>query len=449
MTLAAGSCSAQSGGIGGADAVTDSLIAASQAGAMPVFFDPGSPQTSLVAPGSFKDDGECRVRGGLSGFFDKAEAGKPLTIGFIGGSITRADGMYRNQAAKFIQHLYPAVKIKAVNAGIAGTGTDLGACRIREQLLKYHPDLVFIEFAVNGAFRPGMEGIIRQIRKCDPNTDICLLYTIAGEQSRIYARGQIPPNIRGLEEIAAYYHLPSVHMGMEAAMLQKQGKLLWKADTSVPGKIVFSKDGTHPLETGGDLYAKAIARALLKIRQAGIPQKQAHPLPPPLLDDNWEDACMLDPREAATFSSGWKAVDPAGVPLLQSFKPWFPYIMAADTPGASFTFRFRGTMVGVFDIGGPGSGQLLLTVDGKTVKQINRFNRYCNNRYRGQCEFITLPPGLHTVRFSISPVKADKAAILGPGQQQDITRHPEKYDRTAELLGKLLIRGTVVVSDAL
>jgi len=40
--------------------------------------------------------------------------------------------------------------------------------------------------------------------------------------------------------------------------------------------------------------------------------------------------------------------------------------------------------------------------------------------------------------------KADKKKILDQSQSQDITSHPEKYDRTAVYIGKILIRGELV-----
>ncbi len=95
-------------------------------------------------------------------FFAKAKAGKPLKVGFIGGSITQGNAGYRPQVLRYLQAMFPHNDIKALNAGVSGTGTDLGACRIREQLLQYQPDLIFVEFAVNGAYAEGMEGIVRQ-----------------------------------------------------------------------------------------------------------------------------------------------------------------------------------------------------------------------------------------------------------------------------------------------
>ena len=118
--------------------------------------------------------------------------------------------------------------------------------------------------------------MIRKIIKENPHTDICLIYTVYTNQITTYQKGDIPQVIKGLEDIAAHYQLPSIHLGMEAATLEKAGKLLWKGNKEVAaGKILFSNDGIHPVAEGGNLYASAIARGLEKIRK-GNGALQAH-----------------------------------------------------------------------------------------------------------------------------------------------------------------------------
>ncbi|MEI7421726.1 MAG: family 43 glycosylhydrolase [Prolixibacteraceae bacterium] len=439
----------------------ENLIAASQAGASPLFFDPANFASAVIQTQNFSDPNEFKVRDGLPNFFNKIKKGKDVTIGYLGGSITRADNQYRCQATKFIQSRFPAVKVTGINAGVSGTGSDLGACRLHDQLLKYNPDLIFVEFAVNGAYQEGVEGIIRQIRKYNPLIDICLIYTISTGQTKIYAAGNVPENIRNLEKIADYYAIPSVHMGLQASILEKQGKLIWKSDsTTFKNQIVFSGDGTHPLEAGGNLYAEAIGRALLKMENNA--EDKNYKLSTPILTDNWEDAVMLDPKSSATFSPGWEIVNPKAIESLNQFSGWFPYVMKAEKPGAWLKFSFNGTMLGIFDIGGPEVGQIELEIDGVPVHfeekssinyvvtdritdltAINRFNHYCNNRYRGQCVFIKTKPGNHTVLLKISVEIPDKAKILGNSQLSDITMNPAKYNHSAIYIGKILLRGTL------
>ena len=440
---------------------TDDLIAASQTGASPLFFDPSNEVAPVISTNQFSHPNEYIVRKGLPNFFNKVKKGKAVTIGYLGGSITRANNQYRLQSAKFIQRLFPNIKVTGINAGVSGTGTDLGACRLNDQVLKYNPDLIFVEFAVNGAFPDGMEGIVRQIWKYNPRIDICFIYTTAQGQTKIYAAGKVPENIQHLEKIANYYAIPSVHMGLQAALLEHEEKLIWKSDSVVlKDKIVFSTDGTHPLEAGGNLYAEAIARAFIKMQDKT--KTQVHHLKDPLIADNWEDAKMLDPKSVAVFSPEWETINPQKQESLNQFSTWFPYLMKAEKPGASISFQFEGNMIGIFDIGGPEVGQMELELDGIKmhleemsavnyavnenkigVTVINRFNKFCNNRYRGQCFFIKTKPGNHQVVLKISDQIQDKVKILGLNQLSDINMNPMKYNRSVIYLGKILIRGQI------
>lgn len=435
------------------------IIAASQSDASAIFFNMNDAAIPLIVPSNFEDANETYIRNGLPNFFAKAKAGEKLSIAYLGGSITKSNNMYRLQSAKFIQNLFPKVAMQGINAGISGTDADLGACRFSEQVLKYQPDLLFIEFAVNGGFEQGVEGIIRQARKHDPKMDICLIYTVTSAQLIAYKNGSIPSGIKRLDSIASHYGIPSIHMAKEAAALAADNKLIAKGETkAVTDKIVFSEDGVHPTAAGGDLYAAAIGRAMRSLMN--FKTKEDNQLPKPLFPDNWEDAKMLAPLSIAKFSDGWQKVDPKTAGFSQ-YANWFPYIMKAEKAGENFSFTFKGSMFGFFDIGGPEMGQLEMLVDGKTVKllkegtnrykivdgngdRLNRFNAYCNNRYRGQFINIELPEGVHTISFKISDEIPDKKKILGKNQLQDITAHPEKYNRSVIYLGQILIRGIIL-----
>jgi len=108
----------------------ENLIATSQSGASPLFFYPGDPGLVPFHISDFSNSNEFSVRDGLPNFFSKLKLKKDVTIGYLGGSITRSNNMYRVQSLRFIQGLDPDVKITGINAGISGTGADLGACRL-------------------------------------------------------------------------------------------------------------------------------------------------------------------------------------------------------------------------------------------------------------------------------------------------------------------------------
>lgn len=440
-------------------------IAASQGGASPLVYTTADKEIPLIQPGGYYNEKECTVRKGLPNFYSKIKKGQEVTVAFIGGSITQGEYCYRLQTTRYMENAFSNARFKWINAGVSGTGTDLGAFRIREQVLQYKPDLIFIEFAVNGGYPDGMEGMLRKIIKENPHTDICLIYTVYTNQITTYQKGDIPQVIKGLEDIAAHYQLPSIHLGMEAATLEKAGKLLWKGNKEVAaGKILFSNDGIHPVAEGGNLYASAIARGLEKIRK-GNGALQAHRLPEPLIGSEWEEAEMYIPSQIASFDRSWKEVNTSENPSLKKFAGWFDTVMTGSKEGASFSFGFEGDMLGLFDIGGPEVGQVEVLVDGKFVQlkevgtkgfhlyeandrignyTLNRFNSWCNNRYRGQYDVIKLDKGVHQVTVRISSEKADKKKILGSKQWEDITAHPEKYDQSVIYLGRILLRGKPV-----
>ena len=446
---------------GNAQNNSNDLIAASQSGSSPLFFKPMEADISLVKLVDFSSEIETNVRRGIPNFFEKARTKRELTVAYIGGSITQAQNQYRMQSLRFIQQMLPKVKIVGINAGVAGSDTELAACRIKEQVLDNHPDLIFIEFAVNGGFPDGMEGMVRQIMKFDSKIDICFIYTVMSAQLKYYQTGDQPPGIKTLEKIASHYNIPSIHLGMAAADLAKNEKLIIKGNPKDNiGKIIFSADGVHPIpEGGGKLYAEALARGMVKL-QSDAPIK-VNDFPKPLFQDNWEDAKMITPSEKM-FSSGWKKIDSSTSNYLKSFKNWFPSIMTSDRAGDSFTFNFKGKAFGFFDVGGPESGQMDIYLDGKLIElkaikndklftivedgitPLNRFTAYSNNRYRGQYFLIQTEDKVHTVTFKISATMADKKKILGPSKQKDITENFEKYNRSVLYLGKILIRGEMV-----
>lgn len=417
-------------------------IAASQAGASPIYFDVSAFNIPAIEQGNFNSELECNVRAGFPGFFEKVNQGKKVVVAFIGGSITQANFGYRLQTARYLEQAYPQARFQWINAGVSGTGTDLGAFRINEQVLNHRPDLIFIEFAVNGAYSAGMEGMIRQTIKENPSTAICLLYTILTGQTGFYQKNELPPNIKGLERVAAYYYLPSVNLGIEAAHLEAAGKLVWKGKQADQDKILFSEDGIHPTTAGGNLYAAAIARAFKKI--GATKQVNKKELPIPLITDAWDEATMIVPSDLTILNTGWQLMPTENNPNLKKFSSWFSSVLTANTPGATFSFRFKGDMLGVFDIGGPEAGQLEWIIDGKPVKIMNRFNSYCNNRYRGQFDIIDVPQGVHLVKVVLSGQKADKLMILPEDKRADIIEHPEKYDQTVAYIGRILLRGTLL-----
>ncbi|WP_235549978.1 GDSL-type esterase/lipase family protein [Paenibacillus sp. Soil766] len=396
---------------------------------------------------------ELFPRRGLPNVIQKLENGEDVTIVYFGGSNTRSQG-YRVMTADWLQGQYPKADIRTVNAGIDGTGSDLGCARLETDVLRHQPDLVFVEFVGNDGGVPEskarIEGIVRQIRKQSRFTDILFVYTlkerdVAGFQAGEYQKGALMQ-----EEVADYYGIPSIHLGVAVSQLVTEGKLIFTsgslgADKSIPGAIVFTHDSIHPIiPEGHQIYTDTITRSLEQIRELRS-ESLEHNLPEDTLvpANPWEYAAMRPLEGYAQLSAGWSYVTPDDFALARDYNWLFPGLWRAVDPGESFTVQFEGTHIGLFDIGGPDSGRLKVTVDGGEPFLVDRFTLY-NDHNRNQFVFLPeLPNGSHTVRFEIDTEKTDKAAAFEAAgnerSREHVREHPEWYNQTVIQLGKLLV----------
>jgi lysophospholipase L1-like esterase len=372
---------------------------------------------------------EVHARGGLPNFFAKAEhPDGEIKVGYLGGSITAQAG-YRVKSLAHFRTMFPAAKFSEINAAIGGTGSDLGVFRVQQDVLDQHPDLLFVEFAVNdGGAAPEqiircMEGIVRQTWKANPKCDICFVYTVTEALVGPMLEGKYPRAASAMEKVAERYGIPSIHMGMEVAKLAKEGKLVWKAPlpktdeekTALGDKFVFSADSVHPYpETGHELYLQAIVRSLPAI-QAASTKTGVHELGAPLAADNYERA-QLVPISAATLSAGFQKLDPAKDAMAKNF-PRLKDLHRAAKPGDTITFKFKGTRAALYDLVGPDCGQVIVTLDIGSE----------------------LADAVHTVKIEIHPEQPDKAKILA--QRGNKIDKPERFDGTAIYPGAILLLG--------
>ena len=99
-----------------------------------------------------------------------------MNVVFIGGSITYGTGATANEkcyaslVGNYLKKANPDKKVNIFNAGLPGTGSDLGLFRLKRDVLSHKPDMVFVEFAINDKDRgrndpqsviKSMEGIVR------------------------------------------------------------------------------------------------------------------------------------------------------------------------------------------------------------------------------------------------------------------------------------------------
>ena len=262
--------------------------------------------------------------------------------------------------------------------------------------------------------------------------------------------GKFPTSASAMELVAEHYQIPSIHMGVETAKLEQQGKLIFsgpKPAFSADGgdgneKIVFSPDGVHPYPSSGHvLYFQAIQRSFRKIKENPA-QPFEHELARPLMPDNWEDAKAV-PLDQAKLSSGWKQLTPKHDHLARTFQKTLPALYRAEKPGESITFKFKGTDVKIFDLMGPDCGRVLVEVDGRPAVSHLRFDSYCIGHRIGALPVATnLPNEIHQVTLTIDADEPEKAAILST--RSNTMDDPKRFEGVTWYASAILLRGTLV-----
>ena len=122
----------------------------------PVAFD--SPAyAAMIARSALSTGNNARVKRVLADL----RAGKPVTIAFIGGSITQGAGAVPTQEMCYARRTFEGIcekyaadpsKVRYIKAGVGGTPSQLGLVRYDRDITRdgaVHPDLVVVEFAVN------------------------------------------------------------------------------------------------------------------------------------------------------------------------------------------------------------------------------------------------------------------------------------------------------------
>ena len=217
--------------------------------------------------------GPSATRAGCPNAARKLLAGQPLNVVFLGGSITESRAGFSSTVPEWLRKKFPSSKIEAVNAGWAGTDSELGAQRLDAEVLARNPDLVFVEFAVNDIAKPGfahMERIVRKLWTANAETDVVFLYTITKGDLEFYRKGWFPLAVSRHEIAAQHYAVPMIAVGQTVATELLTGRLQWED---------FSNDSCHPHVTGYSHYTGAITSALEVFLSTGKPGPHALPAP--------------------------------------------------------------------------------------------------------------------------------------------------------------------------
>ncbi len=200
---------------------------------------------------------------------DIDEEKENFVIGFIGGSLTQGGGTWIGAVKRIFMEKYPDKNIITLNAGIGGTGSDMGAVRYEKDILSHNPDLVFIEFAINdkGAddkvMRANMESMIRRSLECEKIPCIIFLYAPDPAEKNSDSHKLWEKGVLQKEKLAEYYGIKSIDIYdyMYNEFLEKKAEDSNLTFTDYLSEYYNKSGNGFDVHGGYQKYAEAIKKA--------------------------------------------------------------------------------------------------------------------------------------------------------------------------------------------
>lgn len=280
---------------------------------------------SMVEKGVYKTGNNARLKEAIK----KAREGKDVSLAYIGGSVTEGGGYNPNSACYAEVSATAFAKkygvnngenVHFINAGMSGTPSDIGIVRYDRDVIKRlpegsdHPDVLFIEFAVNdsGCATKGgaYEGLIRQALKS--GSAVVLVFSIFNNMNRVCEMDY--------RKYGEKYDLPMVSTG--DAIEEVYG-----AYKDIGFYEWFFNDQYHPNANGYKLMADCILEMVDRIDKEEAEEdniKDVNSIEP-VTSSMYEDIKMIDSTTKADSDNAIGAINVGGFSGKDSALPKFQY----------------------------------------------------------------------------------------------------------------------------
>jgi acyl-CoA thioesterase I len=188
---------------------------------------------------------------------EKLSQGEEVIIGALGDSLTygwMTERGFLDYLKVMLNKKYPDTSFKILNRGIPGDTARDGLRRLDSDIIRFRPDLVMIQFALNDAytdytpqnFRENINVIISKLKE-KTSSELALLTSVALLNPH--------ENIMAEKYYAQIYELGSKYSIPVASVHEH-----WKKRISegVIHSTLVQSDGIHPTEKGYLLMAEAV-----------------------------------------------------------------------------------------------------------------------------------------------------------------------------------------------
>jgi len=391
----------------------------------PVDFAPTSSRPEPSNSGAASGVRGQQTRRNIGAAFDKLRAGAPVTIAYLGGSITAGAGAsnpekssFRALVTEWFRKNSPRSEITELNAAINNTTTSgsslYGALRARRDVIAYKPDLVFVEFAANdtnedeATTKKAIEGLLRQLLVVSQPPEVVMLYATNAKRG-VRAEWH--------DAIAAHYQIPSINLQNQVWAMIDEGRVkpaeFWPASSRPAGSW---KDSVTPSDVGHKLYADLIISFLAeqeKLKSTPIPRN----LPPPLVSDEMnygEFKAIVEIKSPERGSQRSSAKERGAIWRIESNNDrTLPAgLLVSDKAGAQIEYYFEGAVIGVSYRTGPDAGIIECLIDGKPAPApLARIDSYSHTSQLG-ARIIAggLGPGEHKLTIRVLGEKNAKSS---------------------------------------
>lgn len=329
----------------------------------------------------------------------KARQGENTTIVYLGGSITMrkkelGDRGYADASFKFFKnHFAPDGQLTYINSGMNGTSSLIGLIRSERDVLKFLPDIVFVEFSVNDSkdslHREVFESLIVRLLESESKPAVVLLFLQS--EGGYSCQGH-------MQVIGEHYKLPMISVCDAIQAELEAGRIKWSE---------YADDNIHPNLRGNDLIVELIANYYRTVdretedKEEDIPKK-------PFYGTAYKNMMLLD---AACF----KPLSTGGFKRANTIDD-FPNGWVRDThkENGEFTFklRFKHLFIIYKESRNMTEGSIVLTVDGKEADVFSGYRTFGWNNPAVRQVYSEDEEGEHLVGIRMVKEDEDKDFTL-------------------------------------